>query len=310
MSQSTVLVTGALGFLGRYVCREFHEQGWRVAGIAQTVESTAWLDASYALSLPSSELDKVLGAEKPQVLVHLAGTASVSQSQQQPYADFFNNVTVFAQVLDGVRRIMPQCRIIFISSAAVYGDSVQLPVHEDAPLTPVSPYGYHKRMCEQLAAQYAHLYGTETHILRVFSAYGEPLQRQVLWDIAQKAIRTGSVSLFGTGDETRDFLHAHDVARAVACIAQKQNAPHSVWNVASGSAISIRHLAELLLAALDLDIPLTFTGETRAGDPLHLEADIQRLKAIGYTPQIQLKDGVSAYAHWAKSVLTGSSCEG
>jgi UDP-glucose 4-epimerase len=305
MSHSTILVTGALGFLGKYVCQEFHEQGWRVAGVAHSSDTPSFIATLYPMALPSPELDRALTAEKPDVLVHLAGTASVGKSQEHPYADFHNNVTVFAQTLDAVRRIVPHCRILFISSASVYGDAAQLPMSETAPFNPVSPYGYHKMMCEQLAAQYAHLYNIQTHILRVFSAYGEPLQRQVLWDIAQKAIRTGSVSLFGTGDETRDFLHAQDVAHAIACIAQTTDAPHTTWNVASGQAVTVRHLAQMMLNAINPDVPLSFNGETRSGDPLHLEADIQRLKSIGYAPQIPLEDGVAAYAHWAKASLTG-----
>ena len=121
-------------------------------------------------------------------------------------------------------------RLLLVSSAAVYGDPERLPVSEDAPLAPISPYGRHRAEAEEVALQS----GAPVVIARVFSAYGEGLRRQVLWDVAQRALVGGPVELSGTGEETRDFVHARDVAAAISAIAQRSAFDGEIVNVATG----------------------------------------------------------------------------
>ena len=177
----------------------------------------------------------------------------------------------------------------------MYGDPELLPIAEDAPLAPVSPYGRHRVESEQLAAES----GVPLAIARVFSAYGEGLRRQVLWDVARRALAGGPVELSGTGEETRDFVHARDVAAAVSAIAQRSAFQGEIVNVATGAETTIADLARLTRTS-SAAREVRFTGVGRPGDPARWRADIGRLRSLGFEPSVAIEDGAPAYARWVR----------
>jgi len=303
-----VLVTGSAGFLGRHIVAEFKRHGWATIGVDKTSEGgeiaapaevggSAAPDDYRPMSLPSREFGLLLAEGKPDAILHAAGPASVSHSVTDPEADFSASVPVFFNVLDSVRRHAPECRVVLLSSAAVYGEPGALPVAEDRPTSPISPYGYHKAICESMLAEFGSVYSVAGAAARIFSAYGAGLRRQVLWDICSKA-QAGRLELFGTGEETRDFIHADDVARALRLIAEEGQMAGEVYNVANGVATSIRELATMLVNRLGCEREIVFSGERRAGDPIGWRADIARLIGLGYRPEVELEDGVTEYARW------------
>jgi UDP-glucose 4-epimerase len=137
----------------------------------------------------------------------------------------------------------------------------------------------------------------------VFSAYGEGLRRQILWDICRKAIREDVVSLDGTGLETRDFVHAADVAEAVAIVAHHAAFAGETFNVGTGLETSVGELARLLVGSLGVDREIRFSGLTRVGDPRNWRADISALRRLGFEPAVSIKAGAAAYAAWAEREL-------
>lgn len=290
------LVTGAAGFLGSAIVAALAAEGHDVLG----VDRIAALQGirSRILALPGADLEAVLAEERPSLIVHAAGPASVGASIEDPAADFAGSVVVTASLLDAVRRTVPEARVVLLSSAAVYGNPASLPVGEDARLAPLSPYGFHKTVVESLGREYAVVYGLKTASLRIFSAYGAGLARQLLWDVCEKASVGGAVRLFGTGEETRDFIHVDDVASAVLAVAARAPMTGEAYNVASGTETSVREIASQLVAAVALGTPVEFTGEARAGDPLRWRADISRLRALGFVPARTLEDGLAEYAAW------------
>ena len=300
-----LLITGAAGFLGRHIVAHFSQLGWQVCGVVRKTDGllpmpgVAWR----ALELPSPAFGMLLAYEKPDVIVHAAASANVGLSVSNPAQDFTQSVITFSNVLDSVRMSGIAPRIIFLSSAAVYGNPATLPVLEDAPITPVSPYGFHKRMCEEMASYYQKLYGLHINVLRIFSAYGDGLRRQVLWDMVQQARTSGRIALSGTGDESRDFIHASDVARAVECVAaHTQHEADWVCNVASGHSTTIRALATLVQQAVQPGMPISFSGQQRSGDPLYWQADIARLAALNFAPSVSLQAGVQRYVSWVQNL--------
>jgi UDP-glucose 4-epimerase len=193
-----VVVTGAAGFLGKYIIENLHARypGAQVFGIGRHAAP-----GIEAMVLPSETFCHLVRDISPDVLIHAASPASVPFSVQHPFADFTGSVGVFAHVLDCVRLYAPACKVVLLSSAAVYGDPIILPVHEQSTLAPVSPYGFHKQMCELLAQEYVRVYGLKVAGVRIFSAYGNGLRRQLLWDICQQVLQTGAIYLSGTGQE-------------------------------------------------------------------------------------------------------------
>jgi UDP-glucose 4-epimerase len=304
----TVLITGVAGFIGRYVARYFSEQGWSVIGIDNSPPENAPLAnlaAYHQLQLPSSNLNSLIKDNLPQVCIHCAGRASVNLSVTNPGADFYGNTILTFELLNALRLNAPECRFIFLSSAAVYGNPESLPVSEKQLCAPLSPYGFHKLQCEQICLEFTKVYKLPTASLRIFSAYGPGLRRQVLWDICQKAIAQSSLSLLGTGKESRDFIHALDIAKALNVVAESAPMQGEVYNLGTGREVCIDELAYLILDALELDCPLQFDGAVPVGTPLNWQADVSKLISLGFTASVPLERGVKTFANWCRAELIG-----
>lgn len=197
-----------------------------------------------------------------------------------PGADFAASVALLENVLEGVRRSARRPRLIYPSSAAVYGNPEVLPVTEDGPLAPISAYGYHKAMCEFLVREYAQCFGIPGMIARPFSLFGESQRRLLVWEIFRQFIDAPRVELFGTGDEERDYLHVDDFAEAAWACAVRSARPCEVINVASGTSIRVADLAKRIGSALGSGKPVSCKGLRSAGDPAVWRADVGRLRAL------------------------------
>ena len=139
--------------------------------------------------------------------------------------------------------------LLYPSSAAVYGRAAMLPIPETSPLAPISPYGVHKVVAEDLCRSYGRTFGLHVAIVRIFSAYGVELRKQLLWDASRKVL-AGDFRFDGTGNETRDWVHAEDVARLMLIAAEHAQSDVPVVNCASGIEVPSRSILEVLLEAL------------------------------------------------------------
>jgi UDP-glucose 4-epimerase len=299
------LITGAGGFLGQAIAQHFGALGWEVIGLGRRANPSPELAGMdwVLMELPDPLLITLLREQQPDLLIHAASNALVGRSLDYPLDDFEQSVRVWAHTLEALRQAAPECRSILLSSAAVYGNPEQLPVGENAHIAPISPYGCHKRMCEDISAYYQRLYGLQTCVARIFSAYGPGLRRQVVWDICRKAIEQQVVELMGTGEETRDFIHAVDVAQALGILAERGDFQAGVYNIASGESTMIASVAEQVVAALGKPVPIRFSGQRREGDPLFWRADIGRLTSLGFSPGINFSAGLRDVVAWAAADL-------
>ena len=300
----TVLITGVAGFLGRYAAREFLRSGWRVVGLDDVPPENAPRDIEFhRMHLPDAALGALLASAQPDVCIHAAGRASVAFSMSEPAADFRDGVVLTFELLDALRRHAPRCRFILLSSAAVYGNPETLPIAETHATQPLSPYGYHKRQCELVVEEFARIYAQPALAVRIFSAYGPGLRRQVVWDICERTLTTGRLTLRGTGDESRDFIHAADVARALVLLATCAPAEGEIYNVATGRETTIRELATTLLTRLGFTNAPEFDAQSTPGDPRNWRADIARLAALGFAPDTSLDEGLRGMAAWCLAEL-------
>lgn len=299
----SVLITGVTGFIGRYVAREFAENGWRVIGTGTRAPENApveHLESYHQLTLPSQALGQIVEQAGPQVCVHCAGRASVGLSFNNPEADFSSSVEITFNLLNFLRIYAPKCRTVFLSSAAVYGNPEALPVSEDLNPRPISPYGFHKLMCETLCTEFFRIFGLPTIIVRIFSSYGVGLRRQVLWDLCLKAFTNSSLHLQGTGSESRDFIHVHDAARALYLLAEKAPGEAEVFNLGSGTETTIKQLAELIVAEIGNEISISFDGINPKGNPLNWKADIRRITELGFIPETPIEAGIKNLVNWCR----------
>ncbi len=303
-SPGRILVTGAGGFLGSHICRHFGKKGWQVAAVGR-FHATLSLAESYpnlvilgGMTLPDAAFTRLVAQFQPHLVIHAAGTASVGDSVKEPYGDFQRTVDVCAFTLETLRRHAPGAHFILLSSASIYGNPESLPIGEGAAIKPISPYGFHKVMCEDLVREYQTLHGLTTTCARIFSAYGEGLHKQIVHDLCAKLLvaKERVIELHGTGEESRDFINGKDVAYALEIIHhQKAN---GIFNLGSGQETTIRDLAQLVIKVLRVDKVIQFNGKVRPGDPLQWRADISALSQLGYVTQISLAQGVKAYASW------------
>lgn len=281
-----LLITGSNGFVGGSVGRWAARAGHEVLGVARASQPVrGWLGAYAQADALTSDLAETVAAFAPDAVLHAAGTASVAASLRAPLDDLRASVLTWANVLDAVRRSGARPLVIFPSSAAVYGDSAELPAREEAEPRPISPYGFHKAACELLAREHAECFRVRVVVCRLFSVFGEAQRRLLVWELFQKFDGPGAeVWLEGTGEETRDYLHADDVAAALvelaAGLGDASDGSLRVVNVASGAETRVADLAREVgrLAAPSKEVRCR--GLSRPGDPRRLHADITLLGAL------------------------------
>ena len=281
-----ILVTGSRGFIGYSIGRCAARDGHDVLGIGRSSQPRIDWPGRYAVvDVGQTDLAELIRDYNPELIVHAAGPASVGGSISAPLDDFRGSVSAWANLLDSVRRSETKPRILFPSSAAVYGNPARLPISEDEPIAPISPYGFHKAACELLAKEYALCFGLNIVVCRLFSVFGEEQRRLLVWDLfVQFAGPEPVVWLEGTGEEIRDYLHVEEVASAMLGLGREQGSfpaggSMRIVNVASGEHITVRDLAGHLRDLTGSSKSIRCRGRRRPGDPLRWSADVTRLRA-------------------------------
>lgn len=299
----SALVTGARGALGRYVARRFAHSGYMVRGLGHGTwsasEASDWrLSFWHSCDVTLEAL--ATHAAEPDVIVHCAGSASVAFSATHPYEDYLRTVASTAAVLEYMRLYARDCVLVFPSSAAVYGVARTLPIAESAPQRPVSPYGVHKLMAEELCRSYASQFGLSIVIIRFFSVYGDGFQKQLLWDACNKA-RSGQISFDGSGQEIRDWLHAEDAAELMRLAVTNASPAVPTVNGGTGVATTVQAVVTEVFAKLCPGRTPSFTGAARRGDPPGYLADTTHSRSFSWAPKIEWRDGVSRYVDWFRA---------
>lgn len=292
-----VLVTGATGFIGNKIYNLFKDRGFTVYGCDLCERGEI-----FALDMINEvALTEVLNKIKPQIIIHCAGSADVGLSVKNPEKDFIGNAKLTHNLLFSLHKLnKTNLRLVFLSSAGVYGNPFRLPITEDMPLHPMSPYALHKTMCEDICRYFKFNYAMDIKVARIFSAYGAGLKKQIFWDMHNKAINTGRLDMFGTGNESRDYIHVQDVIQAIFLIAT-QESKDFIFNVANGEEVTIRRATETFARFTGIT-NISFNGVEREGDPLNWRADISKLKALGYKKSISFEDGIRDYIEWANNL--------
>lgn len=297
---ASVLVTGAYGFVGRHVARALATRGAHVTGIGHgnwgSDEWRRWGLAEWHTADVTLE-NLITYAGKPDYVFHCAGSGSVGFSMDHPQQDWQRTVSSTLAVLEYLRMQRVGARLVIPSSAGVYGVAAHMPISINTVLKPSSPYGVHKKIAEDLCRSYAQHFGVRSALVRLFSVYGVGIRKQLLWDACVKLSR-GVARFAGTGSETRDWLHVEDAARLMIIAAQHASTTCPVVNGGSGQAVCIRDVVGLLAARLGNSALPTFSGELRAGDPVHYQADVAEAAAWGWAPQCDQMREMNLYVDW------------
>lgn len=299
LSDTRVLVTGGAGFVGSHLAGRLAPENEVV--VVDSLESGDRCRVPPGATFVEADVrDADAMAEAVtdvDVVFHQAAVVSVAASVDDPKATHGTNVDGTLAVLEAAREA--DARVVLASSAAVYGRPERVPIPESAPKRPQSPYGLEKLAVDHYARLYHDLYGLETVALRYFNVYG-PGQRGgdysgVVETFLEQALADDPITVHGAGTQTRDFVHVDDVVDA-NCRAATTDRVGEAYNVGTGSAVSVRELADLVRDATGSNAEVVHT-DPRAGDIERSCADISKARdALGFEPTVPLREGLEALA--------------
>lgn len=296
-----ILITGAAGFIGTSATHFYNNKGFDIIGVSSaSMEFVKDIPFKkyFSIILPHPKLGELLKMYNPDILIHSVGSAIVGDSIKDSTKDFYSKVVVTREVLESVRINSPDTKVVFLSSAAVYGNPISIPVKEIDKLAPISPYGYTKLQCESLCEQFSKLYHLKIAVLRIFSVYGPGLSKQLFWDIFQKSLTGKTIKLFGTGKESRDFIFIDDLMDVILTVVNNSDSEFCIFNVASGQEVTIQKAANVFTKVINKGHNIEFNNMIKDGDPINWRADISRLKKIGFEPGNFLEQGLIKYYKW------------
>jgi UDP-glucose 4-epimerase len=301
----TILITGGFGFLGRAVALKFKSLGFRVVGIGHghwtAIEAHIcgfdyWLESSLSIN------SFMTLREDFTYIIHCGGNGSVEYSLNYPKQDFLKTVQGTLELLEFMRLSESKALLIYPSSAGVYGVKEDVPIRENDSLNPISPYGYHKRIAEELIESYSRSYKLRVAIIRFFSIYGPGLKKQLIWDASNKLISDeGNVVFWGTGQETRDWIYIDDAVGIIYTATQFSD-EFTIVNGASGIRTTIEDTLCLLKYKLKSGAIINFNKIIKLGDPRFYNADISKLNSFGCHQNIKLNEGLDLFVAWYKCV--------
>ena len=242
---------------------------------------------------------QVINVDAFDFVFHLAGNAYVPPSVESPDYDFHLNLETTFVLLEHLRRAKSPPALIFASSAAVYGNPMKVPIHEDDPTIPISPYGVSKLAAERYVAVYNKLYDIPTVSMRLFSAFGPRQKKQIVYDLLAKLDQDPTrLSVLGDGTQERDFLYVADLVDAMLLVAERAPKRGEVYNVASGVSVTITELVETICEEVRIRPRIEYTGSTRPGDANRWVVDMSKLRALGYDPKVNLSEGLQLTSEW------------
>lgn len=238
--------------------------------------------------------------EKFDYIYHLAAVASVADSIERPDYTHKVNLDSTLNILETLRKNkLNITKLLFSSSAAVYGDDPELPKKETSPIRPKSPYAIDKFSSEQFVLNYGELYGIATVAVRFFNVYGPKQNPQspysgVLSILKDSMENNKKFKVFGDGNQYRDFVFINDVVGAITHLAISPDCIHDVYNVGTGTKTSlnviINHFQKILKTKIEIE-----HADARVGDIKRSYADIQKLQSSGYMPKYSIEEGLNIY---------------
>ncbi len=292
----TVLITGGLGQVGYYVYLRLRDK-YQIVIIdnksnpkVDTPEDVLFFEEDI------QNLTKIENLPKLDYIIHCAAQISSEKSVLNPIQDANINILGTLNLLELARGCKLK-KFIHISSAATYGDPQFTPITEDHPKNPRSPYGVSKLTAEKYVQQYSSLYDLDTTVILPFNIYS-PLQNEddpyagVIYKFIKRIKEGKSPLIEGDGLQTRDFMHAEDVAIAIELALNSQKSKGKVFNIGTGEVVTIKRLAEILISIGNQDLQIEHV-DPRIGDIKESCASIELAKEIlDFHPTIKLEEGL------------------
>ena len=310
------LVTGAAGFIGSHLAEALVKRGADVVGVdcftdyyAREIKERNLVALRSGprfqfveATLQVADLDSLLDGVTH--VFHLAAQAGVRKSWGRDFLTYTShNVDATQRLLETVKG-RPIEKFVYASSSSVYGDVVSIPMKEESYLQPLSPYGVTKLAAEHLCSLYQSNYGVPAVSLRFFTVYGPRQRPDMAFHRFLRAGLTGQpISLYGDGDQTRDFTFVDDIV-AANLAAGDRGRPGAVYNIGGGSRVTVNQVLELVARIVDRPLDIR-REETQKGDMRDTFADTSRARNdLGFAPAATLESGLTAEYHWLAETMS------
>jgi UDP-glucose 4-epimerase len=295
LNGKSILVTGGAGFIGSHLCKKLSSLASNLTIYdnlsSGKVENVKHLPKVHFVKADILDLKKLRSQEKTDLIYHLAAQVVVPYSMENPVEDFETNASGTLNILEKARK--DDARVVFASSAAVYGNTTQLPTPETYGFSPDSCYGLSKVVGEQYCNMYSKQYGLDVTIVRFANVYG-PKCHGVIHDFLDKISRNPEqLEIIGSGMQSRDFVHIYDVVEALLLSATTDVAIGETFNIGFGKTTTIIDLAKTILKILGLSEKTVIkpTNVPWQGDIKTIWFDISKVKkTLKWTPKISLED--------------------
>jgi UDP-glucose 4-epimerase len=292
-----LLILGSTGFIGKNAVNYFMSKGYDVHCADIVIKE----EKNYTvINSEATDFSILFSNQSYDICINATGAASVPLSFLYPAIDYSLNVSNVFNILEAIRKYSPECKFINFSSAAVYGNPTAIPIGEDSAINPMSPYGFHKYYSEMVCREFYETFKIPTLSLRIFSAYGEGLKKQLFWDVYNKIenSKNSEIILFGTGSESRDFIYISDLLKAIEFLIDRVTFCGNTVNIASGKEITIREAVEIFVNYVNSGIKTIYNNENKLGDPRNWRADVSELSSRGFKWEYDIHRGLKNYANW------------
>ena len=295
-----VLVTGADGFVSSHLCEELLENGANVTGLIKRNSTGLFKNVDHIKNKIKikwgdtqdlSLLEEI--TRKTDIIYHLAAQSHVGYSIYNPNETVVNDVISTLNVLECARKNDVK-RIIHAGSSEIYGNPTYVPIDEKHPLNPRSPYAAAKAASEHLLQSYFHTYGLPVVLSRFFNIYGprQGLDQAIPIFILQ-ALNNRKITIYGNGNQTRDYTYVTDAVHAYSLLGLKPNIEGTVMNFGTQSEIKIRDLAKLILKLTKSKSVLSFDEKLRSGETPRLLCNSKNAyKVLKWKPKIEIETGI------------------
>ncbi len=300
LKEKSVVITGGAGFIGSNLCRKLLEHDAKVtafdnlySGKIEFIEDLMDKGLTFVQEDVRDQAALEEATKNCDVIFHLAAQTSVPFSMENPKEDCEINVVGTVNALEAARKA--GARVVFASSAAVYGNPEKRPTPETYPTHPVAFYGLTKLLGENYCRFYHENYGLEVIMFRIFNVYG-PDCHGAIYDFLNKLRKNpNKLEVLGTGKQSRDFVYISDMVDALLKAATSPAAPGEVFNVGTGTTTSVAELAKMIVDILGLeDVDIYFTGgQAWAGDmDITLADNSKIISKLQWKPQVSLEEGL------------------
>lgn len=291
------LVTGGRGFIGKDLIRRLISDNEEVLLLSSTPCNDPEMRPQKSVTgtiLDTEFLNRIFAENEISGVYHLSAISDIRRSIADPYETFNLNVTGTANLLEAMRRYDVK-RMVFASTAAVYGNSAEPVKKESGDTVPLSPYAASKLMAEEYCNVYSSQYGMNIKSLRYFNPYGPGMRpdspASVVLKFINSIISKKSPVIFGDGTQTRDFVYINDITQAN--IKAMNYGEFGVYNIGTGAATPLKDLANMIMEITGINVSIDYQ-DARIGDILHSSADISKAKRkFGYSPEYSLHNGLN-----------------